>query len=726
MSTTTPVNALASPKIQRAHHERLAMVYVRQSRPQQLLRHPESPRVQYGLVDRALALGWPQAQVVVIDEDVGKSAASASERSGFQRLVAEVSLAHVGIILGLEMSRLARSNRDWHQLLEVCAIFGTLIGDLDGIYDPTDYNDRLLLGLKGAMSEAELHVLKLRMQAGKRAKAERGELVMRVPMGYVRRPSGEVVKDPDEQVQAVMALIFEQFERLGTINGVIRYCVRHRIQLPHRVASGTHKGELVWRRPTRTTLSNLLRHPIYAGAYVYGRRPIAPQRRQAGRPATGRRVAQPEDCYVLLRERLPAYISWEQFERNRKQLAANAQASLGVIRYGPSLLAGLVICGRCGLRMSAAYNNNGSGLRYSCGRNAAEYGRARCQTLTGGPLDAFVSTFVLQALEPAALEVSLHVAADVEAQRQLLHQHWHQRLERARYDAERAQRHYQAVEPENRLVARTLERQWEEALAAQETLQAEHRRFLREQPATLSAPEREAIRRLAQDIPALWHAPSTTVAERQAIIRHLVERIVVTLQGESERVEVVVHWMGGHQSQATMIRPVACFEQLSYIEALRGRVAMLHQQGSDRPTIAATLNAEGWRPAKRRTTFTADMVGSLLLRQGLGSGRPQRVAKVERQVHEWTLTELAHTLEMPPPTLYKWLRQGYLQARQARHISAPVWLIWADSSELERLRALRHASRPQRWPASTEPMAAKAKPTAPREWTLREEGVNPS
>jgi hypothetical protein len=376
--------------------------------------------------------------------------------------------------------------------------------------------------------------------------------------------------------------------------------------------------------------------------------------------------------------------------------------------------------------MSAAYNNNGSGLRYSCGRNAAEYGRARCQTLTGGPLDAFVSTLVLQALEPAALEVSLHVAADVEAQRQLLHQHWHQRLERARYDAERAQRHYQAVEPENRLVARTLERQWEEALAAHETLQAEHRRFLREQPATLSAPEREAIRRLAQDIPALWHAPSTTVAERQAIIRQLVERIAVTLQGESERVEVVVHWIGGHQSRATMIRPVACFEQLSYIAALRERVAMLHQQGCDRPTIAATLNAEGWRPAKRRTTFTADMVGSLLLRQGLGSGRPPRVTKVERQVHEWTLTELAHTLEIPPPTLYKWLRKGYLQARQVRHVSVPVWLIWADTSELERLRAFRHASRPQRWPASMEPTAVKVNPTAPLERPLGEDGGNPS
>jgi DNA invertase Pin-like site-specific DNA recombinase len=540
MSPTTRVSALASTKIQRAHHERLAVVYVRQSRPQQLIRHPESTRLQDGLVDRALALGWPQAQVVVIDEDVGKSADSASERSGFQRLVAEVSLAHVGMIVGLDMSRLARSNRDWHQLLEVCAFCGTLIGDLDGIYDPADYNDRLLLGLKGAMSEAELHVLKLRMQAGKRAKAERGELSMRVPMGYVRRPSGEVVKDPDEQVQAVIELIFEQFERLGTINGVLRTLVHHQIQLPQRVASGDNKGELIWRRPNRNTLSNLLHHPIYAGAYVYGRRPTERQRRQSGRPSTGRRVAKPEDWHVLLKERHPAYISWEQFERNRHQLEANAQASLGVIRYGPSLLAGLVVCGRCDLRMAAAYNNNGSGLRYRCCHNAIEYGSARCHTLTGGPLDAFVSALVLQALEPAALEVSLQVAADVEAQRHKLHQHWQQRLERAQYAVERADRQYSAVEPENRLVARTLERQWEEAFAAQEALQADYRRFLVDQPMTLSAPEREAIRRLAQDIPVLGQASSTTVADRQAIIRQLVERVVVTLQGESEKVDVVV------------------------------------------------------------------------------------------------------------------------------------------------------------------------------------------
>ncbi len=279
-----------SGKIQGRHRDRLALVYVRQSSMQQVLRHQESTRLQYGLVERALALGWPQQRVLVIDEDQGKSGSSATDRMGFQRVVAEVGLDHVGIVLGLEMSRLARSCRDWYQLLEVCAMFGTLIGDLDGIYDPRDYNDRLILGLKGQMSEAELHVLKQRLLAGKRAKAARGELGKRVPMGYVRRPSGEVIKDPDEQVQATIELIFDQFARLGTINGVLHYVARHQIQLPYRVPGGPKQGELEWHRPSRATLSNVLRHPLYAGAYVYGRRATDPQRKQPGRPATGRTV----------------------------------------------------------------------------------------------------------------------------------------------------------------------------------------------------------------------------------------------------------------------------------------------------------------------------------------------------------------------------------------------------------------------------------------------------
>ena len=690
MSTTHSLRALASPKIQAAHYERLAVVYVRQSHPQQVLRHQESTRLQYGLAEHAQALGWTPSHVLVIDEDLGKSADSMAGRTGFQRLVAEVSLAHVGIIFGLEMSRLARSNRDWHHLLEVCALFGTLIGDLDGIYDPTDYNDRLLLGLKGAMSEAELHVLKQRMVAGKRAKAARGELGMPVPMGYMRRPSGEVVKDPDEQAQAVIALIFEQFERLGTIHAVLRYLVQHQIRVPQRVRCGPSKGELVWRRPNRTTLSNLLHHPIYAGAYVYGRRPTDPRRKQPGRPATGRLVAKPEDCQVLLHDHHPAYIGWEQFARNRRQLEANTQAALGVIRSGPSLLSGLVVCGRCGFRMAAAYNNNGGGLRYSCSRAMVDYGGELCQSLAGMPVDTWMSELVLQALEPAALEVSLAVAADAEAQRQRLHQQWAKRLERAAYAVDRAARQYQAVEPENRLVARTLERQWEEALEAEAQLKADYRRFVAAQPATLSREEREAIRRLATDLPTLWHAETTTAADRQAIIRQLVERIVVTVQGESEQVDLEMHWIGGHRTHTRRMRPVARLDQLSYYPELLARVAALHQQGLGRAAMAQHLNAEGWRPAKRRQTFTADMVGALLARQGLGVS-PSRPRAVARKPDEWTLPELAYTLAMPEPTLYAWLRKGHLKAR--RDQGSGQWLLWADASELQRLRRLRQAPR---------------------------------
>jgi DNA invertase Pin-like site-specific DNA recombinase len=692
--------ALASEKIQGHHRDRLAVVYVRQSTMQQITRHQESTRLQYGLVERALKLGWSRSQVLVIDEDLGKSGATAEGRSGFQHLVAEVSLEHVGIVLGVEMSRLARSCRDWYQLLEVCAVFGTLIGDLDGIYDPRTYNDRLLLGLKGTMSEAELHVLKQRMLAGKQAKAQRGELGMQVPRGYVRRPSGEVIQDPDEQARTVIRLVFDQFERLGTINGVLQYLVHHHIELPHRVAAGPHKGELEWRRPNRVTLSNLFHHPIYAGAYVYGRRLTDSRRKKPGRPATGKTVAKPEGWQVVLKDRLPAYITWERFTQNLKQLEANTAQALGVIRRGPSLLSGLVICGCCGLRMITRYQNNGQDLRYVCCRMAADYGEPLCQSLAGTPLDGLVSELVLKALEPAALEISLKVAEDVEAERQRLHQHWAQRLERARYEAERACRQYNAVEPENRLVARTLERHWEEALAREETVKAEYARFLAQQPPTLSAQEREVIRHLSADIPALWHAPTTTAADRQAIIRQLVERVVVTVQGESEKVELQVHWIGGHGTLTRLIRPVARLEQLSYYPQLLTRVAALHRQGYNGVMIAKVLNAEGWRPAKRRTTFTAVMVNGLLARQGVRSTRPSPATTITRAAHEWSLQELAQELAMPPQTLYKWLREGRLTARRDTSVSHPIWVIRADAAEIARLRSWRSELRTRQRPLS--------------------------
>jgi DNA invertase Pin-like site-specific DNA recombinase len=446
---STPISNCLSPargstrpplsgKVQAAHLQRLAVVYVRQSTLQQVEHNRESTRRQYALSDRAIELGWSPTQVLVIDEDQGRSGASADGRPGFQHLVGEVGLNHIGIVLGLEISRLARSSRDWYQLLEVCGLFGTLIGDADGIYDPQTYNDRLLLGLKGTMSEAELHILKQRMLEGKRAKARRGELHMLLPRGYARTPAGEVIKDPDEQARAVIETVFTQFERCGTINGVLRYLVDHQMQLPDRLRSGPRTGELDWRRANRATLSNLLHNPIYAGAYSYGRRPTDPRRRQPGRPSSGRTVAAPEDWEVLLKDRLPAYISWEQYRRNLQQLAANTAQAGGVARQGVSLLSGRLVCGRCGLMMATQYTNAGTGLRYVCSREAVDYGAPLCQSLAGGALDTCISALVLDALQPAALEISLQVVDDLEAEREREHAHWQQRLERASYECERS------------------------------------------------------------------------------------------------------------------------------------------------------------------------------------------------------------------------------------------------------------------------------------------------
>ena len=688
---------LANAKIQPSHLQRQAVVYVRQSTLQQVERHRESTRLQYALVDRAISLGWAPAQVMVIDEDQGRSGASAEGRPGFQRLVAEVGLDHIGIVLGIEISRLARSSRDWYQLLEVCALFSTLIADADGLYDPMTYNDRLLLGLKGTMSEAELHILKQRMLEGKRAKARRGELHMLLPMGYVRQPSGEVVKDPDEQARAVIETVFAQFERHGTLNAVLHDLVEHGLRLPYRLAGGARKGELEWRRPNRATLSNLLHNPTYAGAYVYGRRPTDPRRKQPGRPSTGRTVAAALQWDVLLKDRLPAYISWSQYERNLRQLAANTAQAGGVVRQGASLLSGRLVCGRCGLHMATQYNNNGHGLRYACSREAVDYGGALCQSLSGAPLDGLIRDLVFAALEPAALEISLQVAEDLEAERGRHEALWQQRLQRARYEAERAERQYQAVEPENRLVARTLEQRWEAALAGEVQLKAEHARFLVAEPTPLSGEERARIRALAADIPALWQAASTTDAERQAIVRLLIERVIVTVVDDSEQVAVEVHWIGGHRTRTRTIRPVARLEQLSTYPDLLARVADLHRDGYTAAGIAVQLNAEGCRPPKRRDTFNAPMVASLLARQGLRRGSPkqQHDADLCRAPHEWLLSELARELDMPAVTLFSWIARNWVQARKVLHAGRPLWLIRADAKELQRLRAQRNA--PRRW-----------------------------
>lgn len=711
--------AFRSEKITAEHLQRLAIVYVRQSTVQQVLEHRESTARQYALADRAVALGWPAAAVEVIDEDQGHSGSSAEGRHGFQRLLAEVSSDRVGLILGLEMSRLARSCKDWHTLLEVCAIYRTLLGDTDGLYDPSQYNDRLLLGLKGTMSEAELHILKSRLLQGMWNKAERGEVLNHAPLGYVRTISGDFVIDPDEQVQMVVRLIFEQFQRQGSVNGLLRWLVRRDVKLPVRPHFGVNRGELEWRRPNRVTLLNVLHHPIYAGAYRWGHREVDPRKKVPGRPKTGRTFNAYDECRVLIRDRFAAYIGWDEFERNQQKLAENSTLGklLSAPRHGPSILAGLVVCGRCGRRMLVGYGSTGgqSGattLRYSCLRDSIDYGTEACQSLSGAALESFVVERLLQAVSPASLELSLAAAQDIEHDRQQLDEYWQRRLERSRYEVEQARRQYASVEPEHRLVARELERRWDEALRASEGLQAEYARFERDCPQQLSAVEREQIRALSQDLPALWRAETTGPEDRQVITRLLLEQVTVTIEGKTDRVDVELRWAGGFISHHALSRPVQTYQQLSNYEELVRRIEALRAQRKTLSQIAEALNAEGFRPPKRSPRFNKGILSCLLRerRARAGAISPGAAEKRHLKTDEWWLADLAAELKMPIATLHRWQRVGWLTSRKIA-AARGCWAIYADADELLRLRRLRQS--PRGWPQPYPQELITPKPYAP-------------
>ena len=701
--------ALRSSKLRAWHLDRVAMVYVRQSTPQQVLEHKESTARQYALADRAVALGWPRDRVVTIDDDLGKSGQSIEGRPGFQRLLAEVALDHVGLILGLEMSRLARCCKDWHQLLELCGRYRVLLADTDGVYDPTDHSDRLLLGLHGVMNEAELHVLKQRMYQGKLNKARRGELLGTPPIGYLRLVTGEWVIDPDEQVQAVVRLLFDQFDREATLHGLLRHLVHHQIRLPVRVAGGPNKGQLEWRRPNRATLQNLMRHPSYAGAYRFGHRPTDPRKKQPGRPNTGKLVRRPEECLVLLRDRLPAYITWERFEANQERLAANRNlpGTPGAPRHGPAVLAGLIRCGRCGRRMMVRYSGPKRRVSYACTRGSADYAEPSCQGLSNAStLEELVARQLLAAVEPAALEASLAAVAGVEQQRAELTRQWQLRRERVAIDVDRAARQHQACEPENRLVARELERRWEEALKQQRQLDEEHERFVRSAPAELSDRALSAIRALAADLPAVWAAATTTPADRRRIARLLLERVVVTVDKASERVDVTLHWVGGAVRSHAISRTVTRYCQQSEHPRLVTRLRELCAGRDNSAAIAAKLNAEGFCPPKRTKQFTAEMVRRLTAQLGLAR-RQRHGSSTGLGPDEYRPMDLARRLGISRDTVRRWLRVGWLSLRRdedGHHV------IWADASELRRLRELHDL--PRTW--ANKARLAKLKKPKPR------------
>ncbi len=682
-------SSLRSLKIHDEHLSRLAVVYVRQSSTQQVLHHRESRERQYALVDHAVNLGWPRERIVVIDEDQGQSGKDATHRSGFHRLLAEVAMDHVGLILGLEMSRLARSSKDWHHLLEMCALVSTILADEDGVYDPKDANDRLLLGLKGTISEFELVTMRNRLERGKRNKAQRGELFTHVPTGYLKVAPGQLEMDPDEQVRDILHLLFDKFDEIGTLSGVLHYLVRNHVLLGVRPSAGPNRGQLEWHLATRFLVHQILTHPMYAGVYTYGRRRVQQPPALADGHAPNGVASIEQQWEVFLRDRLPAYITWDRYLANQERLRQNRcrAQTRGTPRQGTALLSGLIRCGTCGRRLRPRYGRHGR-ASYLCVRHLQEGTDPTCHGLRAADIDALVAQQVLQALQPAALELSLKAMDDIAQERGRLDHVWQQRLEQARYDSQEAQRRYLAVEPGNRLVARTLEARWEEALRKERDLTEAYDRFRQETPLHLSAEERALIERLATDLPALWEDPATTAADRKTILRHLVAHVVVHVNKESEYVDVTIQWQGGFQSQHEITRAVRSYDQQRDHRQLLDLVKTRYQAGVSAAVIAGQLNERGFVPPHRRCCFTANLVRQLLCRLGY---QPDKRSAIVLGRHEWWLTDLAKHLDLPPWKLRQWGGCGWLHYRQTP--TSKLWIIWADAEERRRLRKLKARSK---------------------------------
>jgi len=566
-----------------------------------------------------------------------------------------------------------------------------MLADQDGVYDPTDYNDRLLLGLRGIMNEAELHILRGRMHQALLSKAKRGEIYIHAPIGYVKLPTGEFGLDPDEQVQAVVRMIFEELDCRGSARSVLKFFQANDIKLPIRARSGVNKNQIEWRTATPSVINRVLTHELYAGMYRFGHRQTDPRRKIPGRPDAGRSVVTPDKYHALIRDHCPAYISEERYRRNQHRIRDNrfGGTSKGAPRTGESLLAGILYCGKCGRRMSVSYSGANSVMQYSCTTGLIDFRSAPCQSLSGKQLDELVAAKVLKALEPASLEVSILAAADIEQAQQRLHDNWRQRLERSQFSADRARRQYDLVEPDNRLVARELEQQWNTALQEAETLKQEYARFLQTHVTELSNDQRAMIQSLAGNVPALWQLPTTTNSDRQRIVRILVERVDVVIEGATEQVDVALQWSGGFTSHHGHRRAVRRYGQTADYERLKTRIVALVTAGNSYTEIASVLNKEGFHPTKQTDRFNKSIVGRLAKKFRVETGATRQLVPIQLKPREWTVKALSTKLQIPQTTLHSWKQRGWLHvARQLPGYRGQL-IYWADETELIRLGQLR-------------------------------------
>jgi DNA invertase Pin-like site-specific DNA recombinase len=663
------LSSLSTHKIRPEHLARQALTYVRQSTLIQVRENTGSTARQYDLVQRALDLGWTREQIIVIDQDQGLSGASAAGRDGFQFLVAEVGLGHAGAVLSLEASRLARSCSDWYRLIEICALTDTLVIDEEGVYDPGQYNDRLLLGFKGTMSEAELHWLRNRLLGGRLQKAQKGQLRFCLPTGLVYDPTGQVTLDPDEQVQQAVRLVFELFNELGSGLAVVRHFATHKLLFPTRLWGGDRDGELVWHPLRHSRVLAILHNPAYASAYVYGRTKTRTQLSAEAPHIRRRRTPQVkcDDWPIVLHDAHPGYITWEQFLRNQQRLDDNRTFRpgdrRGAVREGAALLQGIALCGCCGRRMAVRYLDDGTPC-YDCNQVRTQLAGKTCQSIRGDGVDEAVARALLEAMQPAQLEVSMAALEQIEVRARQIDRQWQLRIERAHYEADLARRRFFAVEPENRLVARSLERNWNEKLAEIQHLERECAALPRPTALLANPQERQRILALAQDLPLVWHSPTTTHTERKRLLRFLVKD--VTLTKRETTIHIGIRWQTEALTELDIPRSKMVFEARCTDPVLVNRVRELAPTHTDR-RIATLLNQEGFTSGAGGS-FTDVKVRWIRHAYDVPTGCPELPAACpegRRGDGRYSARAAAELLNVNASTVAAWCRSGRLDGIQA-------------------------------------------------------------
>ena len=670
-----------NPKITEHHRSKPAYIYLRQSTPGQVRHHQESTERQYALREQALELGWSDSAIRILDRDLGMSGAQATGREDFKTLVADVSMGQVGAVFALEVSRLARSNLDWHRLLELCALTETLVIDEDGCYNPGDFNDGLLLGLKGTMAQAELHFLRARLLGGKLNKAKKGELHFPLPVGFCYDEERRIILDPDEEVRGAVGLVFHLFRETGTAFAVMQRFAENRLRFPKRSYGGAWDGKIIWGRLTHGRVLGLLKNPSYAGVYVFGRYQYRREINAAGEIQKRMHAAAMADWRVSLQEHHEGYISWEEFLENQERLEKNRTNGEEMVLSGPAreglaLLQGLLLCGHCGRALSVRYTGNGGIYPcYQCNWLRREGLASKdCLSFRCDLLDAAVAKEVLEALQPAELELALAALQELEARDQTILRQWKMRLERAEYEAALAERRYQEVDPSQRLVAATLERRWNAALLQLEDLKKQAAEFQR-QEARIATPEQKAkVLALARDLPRLWHAPTTQAKDRKRMLRLIIKDITIEKLNQKQ-LAVHMRWQGGASSDLYVQIPPNRADRVRYPAALVDRVRDL-AQSLPNAEIAERLNREGHVSALGKP-FTGSMIQWIRYRYQIPNitlARPD----------ELTVEQVAKHFGVSPNVVYYWINRRVIRARRL-NAGAPYW-ITLDEANDQKLR----------------------------------------